>query len=436
MKIKELKIVFSIFFKKTAIFLFAQIFLFSSLLTVFAKEDKEKEGGATSNENAKEETAEEAARKQRREAEIKDKADEIRDEIKDIEKDKAKDERVKWKISSEIGSINSNISEIEKDLRETASELERVELEIQRNELMIREKKLLMAEALRKLDRMRLETNLIFLGESDDLKKYFFASDGLGKLEEEILVMVEELKQKKEEREDSKKEYSEVLEVQADQKSTLEGEKRKKGYLLNQTQREIEKKDVDIANLQAKLSKLQSELSSLLGRSYNFSEIEKAVEFASKKTGVRKNFLMGMLVVESDLGRFTGGCNYKESKMNETRQKLFKKICDELGYDYKKKKVSCPPKNYRGTGGAMGVQQFMSDTWMAYRSSISAHTGNNPPDPWSLTDGVMAMALKLARDGGTSRSGECQASKRYLGGSHQWYCDKVQYWANHYEKKL
>ena len=110
----------------------------------------------------------------------------------------------------------------------TANELERAELEIKRNELIIQEKKLLMAEALRKLDRMRLETSLIFLGESDNFKKYFFVSDGLGKLEEEILLMVDELKQKKKEREGSKKEYSEVLEVQADQKNTLEGEKKKK----------------------------------------------------------------------------------------------------------------------------------------------------------------------------------------------------------------
>lgn len=449
MKIAEQKIIFPVFLKGMIFVLFIAYFLFGSFWTVFAAKDKKKTEATTNSETTNSETttnvstgkteennAEEEARKKKREAEIKDREDKIRDEIKDIEKDKIKDEKIKWKISSEIGAINGNISKIEKSLMETANELERAELEIKRNELIIQEKKLLMAEALRKLDRMRLETSLIFLGESDNFKKYFFVSDGLGKLEEEILLMVDELKQKKKEREGSKKEYSEVLEVQADQKNTLEGEKKKKGYLLNQTQKSIDKKDADIANLQAKLAKLQSELSSLLGKSYNFSDIERAVEFASKKTGVRKDFLMGMLVVESDLGRFTGGCNYKESRMSPERQKKFEAICKELGYDYKKKKVSCPPKNYKGTGGAMGVQQFMSDTWMAYRNEISSHTGNNPPDPWNLTDGVMAMALKLARDGGASKKGECQASKKYLGGSHQWYCDKVQYWADHYEKKL
>lgn len=448
MKIAEQKIIFPVFLKGMIFVLFIAYFLFGSFWTVFAAKDKKKTEATTNSETTtnastgktEENNAEEEARKKKREAEIKDREDKIRDEIKDIEKDKIKDEKIKWKISSEIGAINGNISKIEKSLTETANELERVELEIKRNELIIQEKKLLMAEALRKLDRMRLETSLIFLGESDNFKKYFFVSDELGKLEEEILLMVDELKQKKKEREGSKKEYSEVLEVQADQKNTLEGEKKKKDYLLNQTQKSIDKKDADIANLQAKLAKLQSELSSLLGKSYNFSDIERAVEFASKKTGVRKDFLMGMLVVESNLGRFTGGCNYKESRMSPERQKKFEAICKELGYDYKKKKVSCPPKNYKGTGGAMGVQQFMSDTWMAYRSEISSYTGNNPPDPWNLTDGVMAMALKLAKDGATKKSGEWQAASRYLGTcstkSTRFYCDDVQYWADHYEKKL
>jgi len=125
--------------------------------------------------------------------------------------------------------------------------------------------------------------------------------------------------------------------------------------------------------------------------------------------------------------------------MNDHRKDLFKKIAKELGYNYKKLKVSCPPKNYKGTGGAMGVAQFMSDTWMGYKSKIASKTGNNPPDPWSLTDGVMAMALKLKNDGGASKSGEWNAAARYLGscsGSTRFYCENVLYWADNYKKKL
>jgi hypothetical protein len=88
----------------------------------------------------------------------------------------------------------------------------------------------------------------------------------------------------------------------------------------------------------------------------------------------------------------------------------------------------------------MGVAQFMSDTWAGYKSQITSLTGSNPPDPWDLTDGVVAMAIKLARGGATSKSGECNAAKLYLSGTtsktYNWYCDKVSYWSKNYEDKL
>ena len=43
----------------------------------------------------------------------------------------------------------------------------------------------------------------------------------------------------------------------------------------------------------------------------------------------------------------------------------------------------------------MGAAQFMSDTWWGYKDDIADATGNNPPNPWDLLDGVVAMALKL-----------------------------------------
>ncbi|MBU2028769.1 hypothetical protein KJ761_02660, partial [Patescibacteria group bacterium] len=102
----------------------------------------------------------------------------------------------------------------------------------------------------------------------------------------------------------------------------------------------------------------------------------------------------------------------------------------------------------KGTGGAMGVAQFMPDTWNGYKKSVAAVTGHNPPDPWSLTDGVTAMALKLAKVSGVTahkKSAEAKAYCIYLaGGNWAAYCDNkgtdygklVLYWADNYEKKL
>ena len=101
------------------------------------------------------------------------------------------------------------------------------------------------------------------------------------------------------------------------------------------------------------------------------------------------------------------------------RKSIFEEIVDELGYDEDKKKVSCNPSSYVGTGGAMGVAQFMSDTWRGYEDKIASVTGNNPPDPWDLFDGVMAMAIKLKNDG-ADKSGDvritnpCDDKKKYV----------------------
>jgi len=45
----------------------------------------------------------------------------------------------------------------------------------------------------------------------------------------------------------------------------------------------------------------------------------------------------------------------------------------------------------------------LPDTWLGYKSQIAAKTGHNPPDPWNLTDGVVGMAIKLAKGGATKK---------------------------------
>lgn len=207
---------------------------------------------------------------------------------------------------------------------------------------------------------------------------------------------------------------------------------------------DVAEQNATIEELRKKLDDLKSDLNTLLDESYDAKNIKDAIEFASGKTGIREGFLFGMLSVESRLGASVGGCDYKQSRMSAYRLGIFKEIAKEIGKDYRKLKVSCPPKSYKGTGGAMGAAQFMSDTWKGYQSTIASRTGHNPPNPWNLTDGVMAMASKLANDGG-AKSGnttitspctkkkvsvkwEVYASMKYLG----WSC----YALNNYSKTI
>lgn len=185
----------------------------------------------------------------------------------------------------------------------------------------------------------------------------------------------------------------------------------------------------------------------------SYGEIKEAVKFATEKTGVREDFLMGMLSIESDFGRNTGKCTYDEVEKGaesshrrgllslkawntfKHRREIIKSVAGELGYDYKKIKVSCNPSKYNGTGGALGIPQFMPDTWMEYKDELSNILGKKNPDPWSPRDGVLAMALKLSDVPGVTdhnRGSERNAAKLYLSGTtswrYDWYANQVVYW--------
>lgn len=189
-------------------------------------------------------------------------------------------------------------------------------------------------------------------------------------------------------------------------------------------------------------------------------KIEEAVEFASDVTGVRKDFLMGMLVVESDLGRNPGKCTYEEVEKGaemahengelsdrawetfKERRETIKDIAEDLDYDYESLRVSCNPEGeYYGTGGAMGIPQFMPDTWLEYKDRISAVVGKNNPDPWDPKDAVVAMALKLSDVWGVTDHNEYaerDAAKLYLSGTtsyqYEWYANEIFYWSRNYKK--
>jgi hypothetical protein len=114
-------------------------------------------------------------------------------------------------------------------------------------------------------------------------------------------------------------------------------------------------------------------------------------------------------------------------------------LADNLDYDHNEIRVSCNPARYAGTGGAMGVAQFMPDTWVEYESRIAKIVGKETPDPWDMRDGVVAMALKLADVPGVKDHNvwaERNAAKLYLSGTtswqYDWYANETQYWAKNY----
>jgi len=413
------------------------------------------------NSLAEESTKESTEEDQEEIEETKEDIEDIEEELEEVVEEKEKLQKNLGQIQSSLNSAQVQINATQSFIQETESIISRKEREIQNLEKKLKMQKSILSSIIQDMYYIKessyIETLLQvekFIGMRALTDSFLDIHENMQTLVRDVNATREEVEQEKFELESNKKEKENLLEIQDAQKQALVSNK-------NTTQSKIYKKDATIGQLQARLSKLQGELNSLLGKSYDATDIKDAAKFASKVTGVRKDFLMGMLVVESDLGRYTGGCTYDEvskgakkaykdgrlSKKSYERMKyrkdIFEEIIDELGHDEDDVKVSCNPASYAGTGGAMGVPQFMSDTWMGYKSSIAAATGHNPPDPWNLTDGVAAMAIKLAKVPGVTshkESAECDAAKLYLSGTtsskYNWYCEKVLYWAENYKDKL
>jgi peptidoglycan hydrolase CwlO-like protein len=371
-----------------------------------------------------------------------DSAVNIQDKIGDLQKKQEQTQQQLETAQTLLQKKQLQVGATKNLIVQTETTISRKETELDNLNKRIELQKTILEEYLRDLYYSDQEDPLVILAmENKSLNNIVDNFDQTINIKEKLLNTLTEIKQSssevekaKSELEDTKDDHEKLLGIQQGQQYELKSD--------------VQEAQATLAEVNAKINKLRSELSNLLGGSVSAKDIMEAATFAAKVTGIRKDYLLGVLVVESNLGRYTGGCTYKQSKMSGTRATYFKQIVKELGYNIDKVKVSCPPSGYKGTGGAMGVAQFMPDTWMAYKNSITSVTGSDPPDPWSLKDGVVAMALKLTKVSGVTahkRSAEEKAYCVYLaGGNWAAYCDskgtdygaKVLYWADNYERLL
>ncbi len=392
-----------------------------------------------------------------------EKAD-IRDNIDEIEAKLKKEEKKKNLLQSDLAQINGSLSATQASiarvgrlLQETESSIQSKEQEVQNLEQQMILDRHLLRSLLQEMYYSGSTPLIEVMLNENDVKSVLATHDNLLTTQERVEALIREMDdaqnritEEKASLEDRKDDHEDLLAVQ---------NKQKQGLILEQSETagDLEDQATVVAKLQKELSELQGDLQVLTGKSYNAGDIKEAVNFASSKTGVPKGFLFGVLKMETNLGKNVGGCtyaqvesgaeaNYKKGKLSKrayqtfiNRRKTFKTITDELDLDYRKQKVSCNPSGYAGTGGAMGVAQFMPDTWIGYKSQVASMTGHRPPSPWNLTDGVMAMALKLGAVPGVKDGKESayrRAAAAYLGTSYGPYVNGIIYWAKNYKQLI
>ena len=380
-------------------------------------------------------------------ARAEDDAKDIQNDMNELQDKIEKKEKDLQQSQSELNVTQKQINNTSYQINQTKEEILRKEEEITNLEKRIELNKKVMIAYAQKMYSYDNEAFWVFGLGNFKLNEYFENFDQMLNIKEKFISVATEIKTDKNKTVAVKEELAEKKEEHEMLLAMKQSEKKEIVSDIVETQATIEE-------LQKKLAELQSDLLKVTGTSYSAKNIKEAVEFASGKTGVPKGVLYGFLKMETNLGANTGQCTYKEvekvavarykkygSKYKASiallykRRDLFYEIVKDLGYN-KDKKVSCSPSGYIGQGGAMGVSQFMSDVWKGYESQIIVKTGNKKPNPWSLTDGVMAMALKLKKAGATSDSSSAikKASINYLGAFNNNYYSGIVYWSKNYKR--
>lgn len=358
-------------------------------------------------------------------SDVQKKADKLQSQIE-------KAQKAKEALQKNLGIIQSTVSTTQKIINATKTAIVETDKTISQREQDIKNldnQIILQQELLKSLVQQSYYVQnkpiLSVILTEGNLADFFSGSQHLSSLDEKILKLVANINEKKIQVDGDKTELAKKKEAHLEVLATKTEQKQELVADQVEVQGDIQEKTKTISQLQGELNKLKSQYSAALGKSISTDDIVEAAKFAADETHINKSFLLGILVQESNKGQNVGGCNYKTSRMTSTQLVAFKKITKELGYDYTKQKVSCPSNDYKGTGGAMGVPQFMPTTWLGYKSIIASFSGHNPPDPWNLVDGVVAMAAKLSNDGADSkkRFDEAKSYCVYLAGKNWgYYC--------------
>jgi membrane-bound lytic murein transglycosylase B len=387
-------------------------------------------------------------------SDIEEEKEKIEDKIEKEQKSLQESQQELSQIQGAVNSTQSIINKTQSAITEVRETISRKEMEIVNLNDQIDLNEEMLKNFLQELFYIKNQPVLKIILSENNFSEMFSNTDHLLTLEDKIISILQEISKTKKQAEeekvklaDIKEQHEEILEKKLDEKQDLLSDKA-------EVAADVAEKEATIEELQQKLAELESDLNVLTGKSFNAKDIKEAVEYASDKTSVPKGVLYGFLKMETNLGVNTGQCTYKEvervavarykkygSKYKNSiallykRRDLFYDLVDDLGYS-KNKKVSCSPSGYIGQGGAMGVPQFMSDTWNAYKSRIASKTGHKTPDPWDLTDGVMAMAIKLREAGATSDSKSAikKASINYLGAFYANYYNGIVYWSKNYKR--
>ncbi|MCK4354855.1 lytic murein transglycosylase [Candidatus Parcubacteria bacterium] len=264
----------------------------------------------------------------------------------------------------------------------------------------------------------------VFLAE-DKISDFFnnlVALEILNSENKEILENIKNLKfyleGQKGSLDNEKEELKNVVWAQTFQKEENQKTKQKQANLLKKTKGEEALYQKHLKETEEKAKEIRQRIFQLAQvpetEAPSLEEAYKLAVYVEKVTKIRPALLLGLLKVESAIGKNVGQCNcashvgcrhpeltYK-TVMGKSQRDSFIKITTGLGMDPNTAPVSCYVNGGNvQMGGAMGPAQFMPNTWLGkglsygYKQKVEAITGEVPANPWRVRDAFLAMGLYL-----------------------------------------
>ncbi len=344
---------------------------------------------------------------------------------KEISTTKAKSKTIQGEISSlesKISKLKNEIAHNKIVIKDLNYQIKDTEKSIDSTSRQIESLKEKIAEILRLIRENDKKSIVQVLLEEENLSDFF---DSLTSLEalgyknqellKEILSLKLNLERHKIKLDDEKDTIEKAVLISSLKAKENEDAKKQKDYLLKKTKGDEKKYQQYLKETEGKAREIRKRIFELAqvseGEAPSYEEAYLLAEYAGDAAGVRPALILGLLQVESAIGKNVGQCNcagrtscrhpsitYKDV-MSKSQWDAFAQVTSELGLDINSTPVSCSIGGGKVQwGGAMGPAQFMPNTWLklGYKEKVEQITGVKPANPWRVKDAFLAAALYLA----------------------------------------
>jgi peptidoglycan hydrolase CwlO-like protein len=177
--------------------------------------------------------------------------------------------------------------------------------------------------------------------------------------------------QEKTELEGQLEEETQLRQVQQLQQQQIKTQQNQKQKILTETKGQEKAYQDVISQNQKSAAQIRSALFQLTGSAaIPFDKALAYVQQASKATGIRPAFLLGIIAEESNLGENVGTGTWTVDMKAPRDTVPFQAITTSLGLNPNTMPVSKKP--WYGYGGAMGPAQFIPSTWALYAGYVGS----------------------------------------------------------------